>query len=412
VRRLFPLWRSLTGPGVRETLAIVGERIPLEVHEVPTGTPVFDWTVPREWIPRRATVTDPSGRVVLDSADTNLHVVGYSAPFRGRVPLEVLLEHVHSLPDRPTLVPYRTSYWRETWGLCARHDVVARLEPGDYEVSIDTELRDGALTYGECILRGETEETVLVSTHVCHPSLANDNLSGIAVATFLAAALAARPRRLTYRFAFVPSTIGALTWLSRNVDALPRIRHGLVLAGLGDSGAHTYKRTRDGATIDRAVEHALLTSGRPHAVVDFVPWGYDERQYGAPGIGIPAGLLSRTPHGSYPEYHTSADDQSFVHAESLADSLDLCLEVVEVLERDATYVNVSPMGEPQLGRRGLYGGGTGGIADRELATLWVLNQSDGRHSLLDIAERAGMPFPLIADAADALLGVDLLRPAA
>ena len=411
VRRLFPLWRSLTGPGVRETLAIVGESIPLAVHEVPTGTPVFDWTVPREWIPRSATVTGPSGRLVLDSADTNLHVVGYSAPYHGRVTLETLLEHLHTLPDRPTLIPFRTSYWRETWGLCARHDVVAALEPGYYDVAIDTDLRDGALTYGECVLPGDSAETVLVSTHVCHPSLANDNTSGIAVATFLAAAIAARPHRLTYRFVFTPSTIGALTWLSRNVEALPQIRQCLVLAGVGDAGAHTYKRTRDGALIDRAVEHSLRTSGRPHAVVEFVPWGYDERQYSAPGIGIPAGVLSRTVHGSYPEYHTSGDDLSFVHADQLADTLGLCLEVMDVLERDASYINTSPMGEPQLGRRGLYGGGTGRISDRELANLWVLNQSDGGHSLLDIAERAGMPFASIAEAAEALLGADLLTPA-
>jgi aminopeptidase-like protein len=412
LRRLYPICRSITGDGVRETLRILAERIPLRIHEVPSGTPVFDWTVPPEWSIRGATVVDPGGNVILDFADSTLHVMGYSEPIDARMPLDVLLAHLHSIESQPDVIPYRTSFYRRTWGLCASHRLVESLQPGEYDVRIDSSLFDGSLTYGELRLPGDMSEEILISTHVCHPSLANDNLSGIVVAAALAEELGRRRHRLSYRFVFVPSTIGALTWLSRNVDALPRFSSGLVIAGVGDAGAHTYKRSRDGGRMDRIVIHALETSGRSHAVVDFVPWGYDERQYNSPGIGLSVGLLSRTPHGTYPEYHTSADDPDFVQPTSLDDTLELCRTIIDTLDGDRTYVNRSPMGEPQLGRRGLYAllGGTGDIATAELASLWVLNLSDGQHSLFDIAERAGLPFPVISAAAEALESAELLRP--
>lgn len=414
LRRLYPICRSITGDGVRDTLRILAERIPLRIHEVPSGTPVFDWTVPPEWSIRGATVVGPAGKVILDFADSTLHVMGYSEPIDARVPLDVLRAHLHSIESQPDLIPYRTSFYRRTWGLCASHRLVESLEPGEYDVRIDSSLFDGSLTYGELRLPGDTSEEILISTHVCHPSLANDNLSGIVVVAALAEELRRRRRRLSYRFVFVPSTIGALTWLSRNVDALRGFSSGLVIAGVGDAGGHTYKRSRDGGRMDRTVIHALQTSGRSHAVVDFVPWGYDERQYNSPGIGLPVGLLSRTPHGTYPEYHTSADDPDFVQPSSLEDTLALCRTIIDTLDGDRTYVNRSPMGEPQLGRRGLYAllGGTGDIATAELASLWVLNLSDGEHSLFDIAERAGLPFAVISAAADALESAELLSPAA
>ncbi len=416
--RLYPVPRSITGDGVRETLRIVGERIPLAVHEVPTGTSVLDWTVPREWNLREAYLADASGRRLVDTADLNLHVLGYSVPVRRRARLAELREHLFTLPDQPSLVPYRTSYYAERWGLCLSHDQLAALpEDEELEVVIDTTLADGSLSYGECVLEGTDDEAgeVLVSCHVCHPSLANDNLSGITVATRLAELLAAVPHRHTYRFVFVPGTIGAISWLARNEDAVERIRHGVVLTGVGDPGAPTYKRSRRGdATVDRAFAHALGQDGREHRLHDFSPWGYDERQYCSPGFDLPVGCLMRTPHGTYPQYHTSADDLSFITPEALGDTLDRVLAAFDVLERDAVLVNTSPYGEPQLGRRGLYGaiGGSADKRERELAMLWVLNLSDGRHSLLDVADRSGMAFAVIADAAELLREHGLLAPGA
>jgi aminopeptidase-like protein len=314
-------------------------------------------------------------------------------------------------------VPYRTSYYSERWGFCLSQRqldaISARGEDEEYDVRIDSLLAPGSLSYGELVVPGETTDEVLISCHACHPSLANDNLSAISVATMLATLLGEASLRLSYRFLFAPGTIGSITWLARNADAAQRVRHGLVLANLGDGGDFTYKRSRrDDATIDRAVTHLLQTSGRPHTPVPFTPYGYDERQFCSPGFNLPMGCLMRTPHGEFPEYHTSADDLDFVAPAHLAESLALLLEIVEVLERDAAYVSQNQFCEPQLGRRGLYRS-MGGQADagvEELPLLWTLNLSDGRHSLLDIAERSGLPFDAIARAADALVAVDLLAP--
>jgi aminopeptidase-like protein len=418
---LFPICRSITGDGVRETLRRVGERIPIDVHEVPTGTAVFDWTVPQEWNIRDAWVKDGSGNRVVDFHASNLHVVSYSEPVRARMTKAELAPHVFTLPDRPHLVPYRTSYYDRSWGFCVAHDVWESLPDGEYEVGIDSTLADGSLTYGEATVTagaasgapaapGHTD--VLVSCHVCHPSLANDNLSGIALATFAAAALRDVELRHTYRFVFVPGTIGSITWLARNETATTRIVAGMVLSGVGDRAEYTYKRSRRGDTlVDRAVEHVLRSTGRGHDAFDFYPYGYDERQYCSPGFDLPVGRLSRSPHGEYPEYHTSGDDLAFVTPASLADALSVFLAVVEVLEHDRRYRNLNPKCEPQLGRRGLYRA-VGGAVDRrsaEMALLWVLNLSDGQHSLLDVAERAALPFDVVRDAAALLEAHDLLE---
>jgi aminopeptidase-like protein len=410
---LFPLCRSITGAGVRQTLAAVGERIPLALHEVPTGTPVLDWTVPREWNIRDAWIAGPDGERVVDFARSNLHVVGYSAPVAARLPLADLKPHLHSLPDQPDLIPYRTSYYREDWGFCLPHRLLESLPEGEYEVVIDSTLADGSLTYGECFLPGQSAREVLISCHVCHPSLANDNLSGLAVAAWLAQSLAQGPRRYGWRFLFIPGTIGSITWLARNEEGARRVAHGLVAANLGDPGGFHYKKSRRGtAEIDRAVVRVLEDAGEPFAVEDFVPFGYDERQYGSPGFDLPVGSLTRTPWGRYPQYHTSADDLDFIRPQSLAGSLATYLAVARVLEANRRYLNLSPKGEPQLGRRGLYRSVGGGLEgrERELALLWVLNLSDGRHDLLDVAERAGMSFAAVAAAAEALAGAGLLRP--
>ncbi|QKW49031.1 DUF4910 domain-containing protein [Streptomyces buecherae] len=411
VERLYPLCRSITGDGVRATLDIVGEYLPLQVHEVPTGTPVLDWTVPREWNIRDAYVADAAGDRVIDFAASNLHVLGYSVPVAGTMPLAELRAHLHTLPDQPTLVPYRTSYYAPTWGFCLAQEVLDALPEGDYEVRVDSTLADGHLTYAEHVVPGQVPDEVIVSCHVCHPSLANDNLAGIAVATFLARALAERSPYYTYRFIYAPGTIGAITWLARNAERIDRVRHGLVLACAGDSGSLTYKRSRRGdAEIDRVMGHVLTTSQRPHEVREFTPYGYDERQYCSPGFDLGVGSLTRTPYAGYPEYHTSADNLDLVSPDAMADTLAVCREAFAVLDRNRRYRNLSPYGEPQLGRRGLYDalGGRSDTKQAQMAMLWVLSLSDGEHGLLDVAERAGLPFDTVAAAADALRDAGLI----
>jgi len=405
VRRLYPLCRSITGDGVRETLAIVGEHLDLDVHEVPTGTRVLDWTVPQEWNIRDAYVA-LDGKRVVDFRESNLHVVGYSVPVRTTMPLSELRGHLHTLPDQPSLVPYRTSYYAPTWGFCLAQSTLDALPDGDYEVVIDSTLADGSLTYAEHVVPGQVTDEVIVSCHVCHPSLANDNMAGVAVAVKLAQSLA-NPY-YTYRFIFAPGTIGAITWLARN--DVERVKHGLVLACAGDRGSLTYKQSRRGdAEIDRVLAHVLRH--RPHEIREFSPYGYDERQYCSPGFNLGVGSLTRTPYAGYPEYHTSGDNPDLVTPESLVDTLTVCREAVAVLDHNRRYTNLSPYGEPQLGKRGLYEslGGRSDAKDAQLAMLWVLNLSDGEHDLLDIAERARLPFAAVAAAANALRDAGLLK---
>jgi aminopeptidase-like protein len=413
MERLFPLCRSLTGDGVRATFDVLGEHVPLSRTEVPSGTRVFDWTVPDEWNLRDAYVAKDGVRVI-DLRESTLHVVGYSEPVRAVMPLEQLRERLFTLPEQPDLIPYRTSYYTRTWGFCLRHDRLGELEPGDYEVVIDSTLGPGHLTYGEVVLEGSGAEEVLISTYVCHPSLANDNLSGIAVATMVAKALAERDLRHTYRFVFAPGTIGPLTWLHDNRDRLDRIAHGLTVSCIGDAGHHTYKRgRRPGAVIDRAVETVLRDLGKPHEVLEWEPWGGDERQFNSPGFDLSVGTLMRTPHGGFDGYHTSADDLSRISPASLEESVQACLDVIDVLETNRTLLNLSPYGEPQLGKRGLYRSAGGAVEspDDERALLWVLNQSDGSASLLDIAGRSGIAYPVIRRAAERLEQAELLGPA-
>jgi aminopeptidase-like protein len=413
IRELYPICRSITGDGVRETLAIVGREIPLDVTEVPSGTEVLDWRVPREWNIRDAWIKDRAGNRVVDFRECNLHVVSYSVPIHATMSRADLEPHLHSIPDHPDWVPYRTSYYNESWGFCVSENQRKSLLDDEYEVCIDSDLRDGHLTYGECVVPGTSGREVLISSHVCHPSLCNDNLAGIAIAAHLARQLQDVDLRYTYRFVFAPGTIGAITWLARNPEAAARIDHGLVLTCVGDPGRFTYKRSRRGAApIDRAAAYVLERLGPGNTLVDFHPYGYDERQYCSPGFNLGVGCLMRSHHGQFPEYHTSADDLDFVRPDALAGTLDACLRIMDVLEHDVRFRNLSPYGEPMLGRRGLYRsiGGEAGAKTNELALLWVLNQSDGEHSLLDIAERSGLEFSIIRGAAAALVEHDLLEP--
>jgi aminopeptidase-like protein len=412
IAELYPLCRSLTGDGVRKTLSILNKHLPLDIHEVPTGTPVFDWTVPKEWNIRDAYVKNAQGERIIDFHRSNLHVVSYSTPIRKTLRLEELREHLFTLPDRPEWIPYRTSYYTANWGFCLSHNQLLELQDNEYEVCIDASLENGHLTYGEYYLPGDTIDEVLLSCHICHPSLCNDNLSGIALVAFLAKYLGARARRYSYRFLFIPGTIGSITWLCLNEAEVTKIKHGFVVAGVGDAGNFTYKRSRRGDTeIDRIFSHVLKHSGKDYTIIDFFPYGYDERQFCSPGFNLPVGCLMRTPHGQYPEYHTSADGLDFIQSTFLADSFSKCLSVIGVLEHNKLYVNQNPKCEPQLGKRALYGA-IGGQTDRrtgELAMLWVLNLADGHHTLLDIAERAGIEFESVRLAAQALLTHELLR---
>lgn len=409
--RLYPICRSITGDGVRKSLNILQEYIPLEIREVPSGTPVLDWEVPREWNVRDAWVKDPGGRKIIDFQQHNLHLLNYSLPIHRKMELDELKPHLYSLPAQPDLIPYRTSYYQENWGFCLPHRQLEQLQPGTYEVYIDSRLEAGSLTYGELVLPGATTEEVLLSAHICHPSLANDNLSGLSLLTLLAKGLLAQERHYTYRFLFIPGTIGSITWLARNEGRTHLIRHGLVASLLGDGGAFTYKKSRRGnAEIDRAVANVLKHSGQEYRIIDFFPYGYDERQFCSPGFNLAVGNLTRSQFGQYPEYHTSADDLDLIRPAYLQASFEIYQKVIDLLENNRTYVNRFPKGEPQLGKRGLYDA-IGGQSDQkklQMTMLWVLNLADGTNSLLDIAERADCAFDMVQRVSELLLEKELL----
>ncbi|MEO8185583.1 MAG: DUF4910 domain-containing protein, partial [Deltaproteobacteria bacterium] len=416
VQELYPICRSITGDGVRQSLDILGRHIPLSLTELPTGAEILDWTVPKEWNIRAAWIQKLSGERVIDFTRSNLHVVNYSTPVRQRISRAELDAHLHSLPTHPDWIPYRTSYYAETWGFClSEHQRQALTDP-EYEVCIDTTLEPGHLTYAEAVVAGQSSEEILLTAHICHPSLCNDNLSGIAVATWLVKELLRQaeqaPPRYTLRVLFIPGTIGSIAWLARNRERASRIRHGLSLVCLGDARPFTYKRTLHGQReIDRVMAYALTATKQPHQVIDYFPYGYDERQFNSPGFGLPVGSLMRGQHGKFPEYHTSADDLSFITPERLEESLALCRSVVGILNDNRRYQNTKPFGEPQLGKRGVYRAlGGGNIADPQLALFWLLALSDGHHDLLQIAERSALPFSVIRDAALLLEQHELLSP--
>ena len=409
---LYPICRSITGNGVRRTLQLIGRHIDLKLHEVPSGTRVFDWEVPLEWNIDGASLIAPDGRKVIDFADHNLHILNYSEPAHMSIGLEDLRPKLYSLPNHPDWIPYRTSYYRRQWGFCLKDRELAALQPGRYQVRIDSSLAAGSLTYAECFLPGRLKQEVMFFTHVCHPSLANDNTSGMALARALAEWIAGQSRRYSYRFVFAPGTIGSLCWLSRNEQRLERVQHGLVLGLLGDSAPLTYKFSRRGdCDIDRIVPYVIRSIDGRSRTIAFEPYGYDERQLCSPGFNLPVGRLTRSVNDGYAQYHSSADDLNLISSEQLQSSLEACQCIVEVLESNRRYINMAPKGEPRLGKRGLYGAvGGRSPAERERAMLWLLNQSDGTASLLDIAERSGISYAHTRAAAEELAAVGLLEP--
>ena len=410
--KIYPICRSITGDGVRETLREIGKHIQLEVHEVPTGTSIFDWTVPREWNIRDAYIKDGSGKKIVELANSNLHVMSYSTPVHRHVSLQELREHVHTLPEQPELIPYRTSYYSEGWAFCMSHHQFEGLRDETFEVYINSSLKDGFLTYGEYLHKGHLDEEVILSAHVCHPSLANDNCSGVALLTCLAERLSGAKTKYSYRFLFAPGTIGAITWLARNEDRVQHIAHGLIVSMVGDGGGPTYKKSRRGnVKIDRAFGNVLRHSGLTPEIADFSPYGYDERQFCSPGFNLPVGLFQRSKFGTIPQYHTSADNLEFIRPKYLAESYRLIAEVLDVIENDDVYWNTIQKCEPQLGRRGLYTtiDSEKDAVSKNMAMLWILNLSDGCNSLLDIAEQAELPFGVVLATAQRLQHSGLLK---
>jgi aminopeptidase-like protein len=412
LRDIYPICRSITGDGVRTTLKHITKCVPVDVHEVPSGTKVLDWEVPLEWNVREAFVADERGTRVIDFARNNLHLVGYSAPVKRRVRLDELQRHLHSLPATPDRIPYRTAYYREDWGFCLADEDRGRLAPGDYDVCVDSTLRPGSLTYGEVLVKGELDDEILLSTHICHPSLANDNCSGIAVMAVLAGAIAQLRPRLSYRFVFVPVTIGAITWLARNRSAARKIRAGLVLCLLGDAGPLTYKRSRrSDAEIDRIAAATIQQMSPQSRVLPYSPYGYDERQYCSPAFNLPMGRLTRSTNGGYPEYHTSADNLDLISEDALSDSISAVVRILADIESSDRFISIAQEGEPRLGPRGLFRSvGGRDPTSFEHAVLWVLNQSDGEHGVTDIAIASGIERSVIVSAAEALQEAGLIRP--
>ena len=435
---LFPICRSITGNGVRQSLQILQNHISLDISEIPSGTKVFDWTIPREWNINDAYIKNSKGEKIIDFKKSNLHVLNYSTPIRIKLSLQELLPHLHSLPDQPNVIPYRTSYYKENWGFCITHNQLINLQDDEYEVVIDSTLENGSLTYAEFFIQGESNDEVLFSCYTCHPSMCNDNLSGVVLFTFLAKHLKNLSLKYSYRFLFIPETIGAITWLSQNESNVKKIKHGLVAYCVGDPGNSSYKKSRQGnAEIDRIVMEVLKDTGEEHKVVDFFPTGSDERQFCSPGFNLPVGALVRTFAPEFSEYHTSADNTEFVKAQYLGDTLSKYVKVITKLEEnfgkfkpndkeklgksikeknDRIFLNLNPKCEPQLGKRKLYHDIGSQIPSQggkkiinQFALLWVLNYSDGFHYLSDIVKLSGYDLIDIENSADALVKSHLLK---
>jgi aminopeptidase-like protein len=408
--RLFPICRSITGNGVRETLKIIQSSVPIQIFEIPSGTKVFDWEIPREWNIRDAYILDGDGNKVVDWKLNNLHVVGYSMPVDRWMGLAELQQHLYSLEQQPDAIPYVTSYYKERWGFCLRHSDRVRLKEGSYRVVIDSDLKPGSLTYGEMILPGDSCEEILLSTYVCHPSMANNELSGPVVTAELAKWLASQPRRYTYRIVFIPETIGSLTYLSRNLDVLKEnMVAGFVVTCVGDERAYSFLPSRNGNTLADRAALSVLECNQPHfAKYSFLDRGSDERQYCSPGINLPVVSIMRSKYGTYPEYHTSLDNLAFVTPDGLAGAFAALRDCLELLERNKIY-RCTCLGEPQLGRRGLYPTIQQGTTPRESTDMLnLLAYADGKNDLIEISRIVQVPYHRLYALVDKLLSVGLL----
>jgi aminopeptidase-like protein len=412
--RLWPICRSIAGPGYRESLDILAEVMPVTRLRFPTKTKVLDWVVPREWEPRDAFFVGPDGVKRCDFKKNNLHLLGYSIPFRGDLTREQLRAHLYSLPEQPDAIPYLTSYYKKRWGFCLTHRELEALPPGHYDVVVDTELRDGHVEVGEAVLPGESEEEILFCSYLCHPSLANNELSGPLALVFLYEALSKLLiRRYTYRFVLAPETIGSVAYLSaRGAHLKEHMRAGFLLTCIGDRGLFTLKRSRRADTSADRAAAAVLGARGPFRCEPFDPAdGSEDRQYCSPGFDLPFASLMRTMYGRFPEYHTSLDNKNFISFEALTESVSMCLEVARALEANRTWINMYPFGAPQLGRRGLYPslGSQKTIETRLRAMLWLLNYSDGTNDILAVSEKSKASPILLHEIAEELCEHNLLR---
>jgi len=414
IRKLFPICRSITGDGVRKTLSIIKQYIPINVHEVPTGTKVFDWTVPKEWNIKDAYVMDKNGKKIVDFKKNNLHVVGYSVPVKKTLALSELQKYLYSLPDQPNAIPYVTSYYKKMWGFCISHKDRERLKEGKYRVFIDSELKEGSLTYGELIIPGKSKKEIFLSTYVCHPSMANNELSGPAVTTALVEWILSRKREYTYRIIFIPETIGSISYLSENLEGMKKhVIAGFNITCVGDDKVYSYLPTIKGDTYADKVALNILSFKHP----GFIKWTYldrgsDERQYNSPGVDLPVGSIMRSKYGTYPEYHTSLDDLSFVSPKGLMGAFNVLRECLKLIEENRKY-KINCFGEPQLGKRGLYPTISTKSSAKEVEGMMnFIAFANGENDLVDISNSINLPvwelYPIIKK----LMKVNLLTVAA
>ncbi|MBV7298632.1 DUF4910 domain-containing protein [Enterovibrio paralichthyis] len=395
-KRLFPICRSLTGNGVRETLQILKEEFPeLEIFSVPSGMKAFDWTVPDEWNVHDAYILDPSGKKVIDFKESNLHVVGYSEPVDKTLDLADLVERIHTLPEQPDAIPYITSYYSRYWGFCATEKQITALQPGKYRAVIDSQLEPGELNYGEIILPGESEKEILISTYVCHPSMANNELSGPLVSIYLGKWLKTlKNRKYTYRIVFVPETIGAIVYISRHLESLKQnVIAGFMVTCVGDERAYSYLPSRNGETLaDHAARHALKHIDPAYKVYEWRDRGSDERQYCSPGVDLPVATIMRSKYAEYPEYHTSLDNFDLVTPKGLTGGLNALKQAVSIIENNC-YPKINVLCEPQLGKRGLYPSlSTKDTQSQVQLMMDFMSYADGTKSLLEIADMVNCSF--------------------
>jgi aminopeptidase-like protein len=434
MEELYPICRSITGDGVRETLKILRKKINLKIIEVPTGSKVFDWKVPLEWNIRDAYVKDSTGNRIIDFKKSNIHILNYSIPINKKITKKELMIHIHTLPEKPHSIPYVTSYYKKQWGFCTSHNQLKTINDDFYQVKIDSTLKKGSLTYGEFLKKGKSKDEILISTYVCHPSLCNDNLSGIVISAKIAEILSKIDTFFSYRFLFIPETIGAIAWLAKNKDVIKKIKNCLVITCAGDNGPFTYKKTKSGnATIDEIFLGIFKKSRKKTKVKHFFPYGSDERQFSSPGINIPTGVFMRTPYYEFKQYHTADDNLNFVKQTSLNESLSIIMKAISEFESRKeikenvtikkkskskdVFLNLKPKCEPQLGKRKIYreitkrrqAGKRNSQDLSEIAIFWILNFSDGNNSLKDISKKSGISLRLLRQTAKILVEKKLLK---
>ena len=414
--RLWPITRSLSGEGNRYSLKILSELVNLKIKEVPSGTRCFDWKVPPEWNIKDAWIKHSHGNKIVDFSKNNLHILGYSDRVNKKISYEELKSHLYTLPKQPDLIPYMTSYFEKRWGFCISHNQFKKLNKSEtFEVFIDSSFNDnGSMTLGEAYIKGNSKKEVLFSTYICHPSLANNELSGPLVTSFIYRALKEKKKlKYSYRFLFVPETIGSIYSLSERGEFWKKnLIAGFIVNCIGDNGKFTYKRSRKGDCLtDRASEITLEQTEENYSIIDFFPGGSDERQYCSPGFNLPVGSLMRTMYKAYEEYHTSADNKDFISFEAMEKSIEKYLEIINLIEKNKKYINQYPFCEPQLGKRGLYPtlGSQKEKSEFVNAMRWILNFSDGNHDLISISQKSKIPLRKLFPVVEELINKKIIR---